>query len=134
MRSASALWSLKAYSVAQMCFLAVLIIIAGLTARTMAGDGATPIAIAVRDNAFDPNAVVSAPGKAARITFHKSGAIPQVVQIVGLTDQTVIQPGQSATFTVTPQPRQYAIVDALGGALPVVALEHRSSSHAACMI
>jgi iron uptake system component EfeO len=50
------------------------------------------------------------------ITFHNAGAVPHVVQIVGMTEQKVIQPGRSATFTVMPQTRQYAIVDGLRGA------------------
>jgi iron uptake system EfeUOB component EfeO/EfeM len=115
MRSAVALWPLKMYSAASMFFLSIVIIMSGLSACSPAG-AATPITISVRDNYFDPNIITSAPGKAASLTFHNAGAVPHVVQIVGLTDQTVIQPGQSATFRVTPQTRQYAIVDALYGA------------------
>jgi iron uptake system component EfeO len=120
MRSALAFWPLKTYSASLMCLLTMLIVMSGLSACSLA-DGVTPIAIAVRDNYFDPNVVTSAPGKAVNIAFHNAGAVPHVVQIVGLTDQTVIQPGQSATFTVTPQTRQYAIVDALYGAEGMVA-------------
>ncbi|HEY7093873.1 MAG TPA: peptidase M75 family protein [Ktedonobacterales bacterium] len=116
MRSAVALWPLKTYSVSLMCFLTMMIIISGLSACSQAGGAATPIAISVRDNYFDPNTIISAPGNAVNITFHNAGAVSHIVQIVGLTDQTVIQSGQSATFTVTPQTRQYAIVDALYGA------------------
>jgi iron uptake system component EfeO len=114
MRSAVALWPLKTYSAS--FFLTMLVIMSGLSACSLAGGDVTPITIFVRDNYFDPNAVTSAPGKAMNITFHNAGAIPHVVQIVGLTDPTVIQPGQSATFMVTPQTREYAIVDALYGA------------------
>jgi iron uptake system component EfeO len=113
MGSAVALRPLKTYSASLMCFLTMLIIMSGLSACSLASGDDTPIAIVVRDNYFDPNAVTSAPGKAVNVTFHNAGAIPHVVQIVGLTDQTVIQPGQSATFTVTPQTREYAIVDVL---------------------
>ncbi|HEY7023220.1 MAG TPA: iron uptake system protein EfeO [Ktedonobacterales bacterium] len=113
MRSAVALWPLKTYSVS--FFLTMLVLMSGLSACGPAGD-VTPITISVRDNYFDPNTVTAAPGKAVNIAFHNAGAVPHVVQIVGLTDQTVIQPGQSVTFTVTPQTCQYAIVDALYGA------------------
>jgi plastocyanin len=71
--------------------------------------------ISVRDNYFDPNTISSTPGKAVSLTFHNVGAVPHIVQIVDLTDQKVIQSGQSITFTVTPQTRHYAIVDALYG-------------------
>ncbi len=115
MRFAIALWPLKTYSASLIFFLTTLIILSGLSACGSAG-AATPITVSVRDNYFDPNAVTSAPGKAVSIAFHNAGAVPHIIQIVGLTDQRVIQAGQSATFTVTPQTRQYAIVDALYGA------------------
>jgi iron uptake system component EfeO len=105
----------------------------GLSACGPAGD-VTPITISVRDNYFDPNIITSAPGKKVNVTFHNAGAVSHVVQIVGLTEQTVIQPGQNATFTVTPQTREYAIVDALFavdgmvGALIGGAPDRRSSS------
>jgi iron uptake system EfeUOB component EfeO/EfeM len=113
MRSVVALWPLKTYSASLMCFLTMLIIISGLSACSLAGGDVTPIAISVRDNYFDPSAVTSAPGKKVNITFHNAGAVSHIVQIFDLTEQTVIQAGQSVTFTVMPQARQYAIVDAL---------------------
>jgi iron uptake system component EfeO len=115
MRPAIALWPLKTRSAVLMFLLTLLIITSGLSACGPS-DGATPITISVRDNYFDPNTITSAPGKAVSVTFHNAGAVPHIVQIVGLTDQKVIQAGQSVTFTVTPQTRQYAIVDALYGA------------------
>jgi iron uptake system component EfeO len=93
----------------------MLFIISGLSACGPS-DGVTPITISVRDNYFDPNAITSTPGKSVSLTFHNVGAVSHIVQIVGLTDQRVIQAGQGFTFTVTPQTRQYVIVDALYGA------------------
>ena len=116
MRFSLALWPLKTYSAASMCFLTMLSIMSGLSACSLAGGAVTPITISVRDNYFDPNAVTSTPGKVVSLTFHNAGAVSHIVQIVGLTEQKVIQAGQTATFTVTPQTRQYAIVDALYGA------------------
>ena len=116
MRFSLALWPLKTYSAASICFLTMLIIMSGLSACSLAGGAVSPIAISVRDNYFDPNAVTSTPGKVVSLTFHNAGAVSHIVQIVGLTEQKVIQAGQTATFTVTPQTRQYAIVDALYGA------------------
>jgi hypothetical protein len=68
MRSALALWPLKTYSAALMCFLTMMIVMSGLSACSLAGGAVTPIAIAVRDNYFVPYAVTSTPGKAVNIT------------------------------------------------------------------
>ena len=115
MRPAIALWPLKTCSALLISFLTMLIIMPGLSACGPS-DGVTPITISVRDNYFDPNTIRSTPSKAVSLTFHNVGAVPHIVQIVGLTDQKVIQARQGVTFTVTPQTRQYAIVDALYGA------------------
>src|SRR6185369_8357707 len=67
----------------------------------------------VRDNYFDPSSIATAPAKTVSLTFHNVGAVPHIVQIIGLTNQEVIQAGQSATFTVTPQAQRYTFVDTL---------------------
>jgi iron uptake system component EfeO len=115
MRFAIALWPLKRYRASCLFFLAMLFIVSGLSACGPAG-GATPITISVRDNYFDPNTITSTPNKAVSVIFHNAGAIPHIIQIIDLTDQQVIQPGQSATFTVTPRTRRYTVVDTLYGA------------------
>jgi iron uptake system component EfeO len=116
MRFAVALWPLKMRSASLMFSLITLITLSGLSTCDPSGNAATSITISVRDNYFYPSTITSAPGKAVSITFQNAGAVPHIVQIVDLTDQQVIQAGQSSMFIVTPQTRQYPIVDALYGA------------------
>jgi iron uptake system component EfeO len=104
------------------CWLARLSAVAlALVCLTLLGSfgafgGTSPaINIDVRDNVFSPDTVVAAAGAPVSVTFHNLGGAPHVIQIVGLTDQTVIQPGQSAAFMVTPQAQRYPFVDALYG-------------------
>jgi iron uptake system component EfeO len=116
MRFALASWPRRKYSASFIVSLTILFVMSGLSACGLGGSVATPVTVTVRDNYFDPNTITTAPGKTVSLTFRNRGAVPHIIQIVGMTDQSVIQAGQSATFAVTPQARRYTLVDTLYGA------------------
>jgi iron uptake system component EfeO len=116
MRFAIASWPRRTWNAWFIVALTILFVMTGLSACGLGGSATTPITVSVRDNYFDPDTITTAPGKTVSLTFHNLGSVSHIIQIVGLTDQKVIQAGQSATFTVTPQAQRYTFIDTLYGA------------------
>ncbi len=73
----------------------------------------TAITVNVHDNYFDPQNVAATPGQAVAVTFVNKGSNVHIVEILGLTAETTLQPGNKATFTITPQKRSYKMYDEL---------------------
>ncbi len=73
----------------------------------------TAITVNVHDNYFDPQNVAATPGQPVVVTFVNKGSNVHIVEILGLTAETTLQPGNKATFTITPQKRSYKMYDEL---------------------
>lgn len=73
----------------------------------------TAITVNVHDNYFDPQNVNVTPGQPVAVTFVNKGSNVHIVEILGLTAETTLQPGSKATFTITPQKRSYKMYDEL---------------------
>ena len=69
------------------------------------------VTILVYDNYFDPATVTVAPRDAVTVTFTNKGKNVHIVEIKGLTGESTLQPGQSKSFTITPQERSYKMYD-----------------------
>ncbi len=69
------------------------------------------VTILVYDNYFDPATVVVPPREPVKVTFTNKGKNVHIVEIKGLTGETTLQPGQSRSFTITPQERSYKMYD-----------------------
>ena len=69
------------------------------------------VTITIHDNYFSPDAITVPPLQPVKITLVNVGVNVHIVEIKGLTPEAPLQPGQSATFTVTPQARAYQIYD-----------------------
>nr|MBA3824978.1 cupredoxin domain-containing protein [Ktedonobacterales bacterium] len=69
------------------------------------------VTITIHDNYFSPNAITVPPRQPVKITLINMGVNVHIVEIKGLTPEAPLQPGQSASFTVTPQARAYQIYD-----------------------
>ncbi len=65
------------------------------------------VRIAARDDFFDPKVVSVEADKPVEVTFVNRGSNPHEVEIKGLVPETMIQPGESRSFTVTPKRRTY---------------------------
>src|SRR5690242_2393839 len=73
----------------------------------------TAITVNVHDNYFDPQNIAVTPGQPVAVTFVNKGSNVHIVEILGLTAETTLQPGSKATFTITPQKRSYKMYDEL---------------------
>lgn len=71
------------------------------------------ITIQVYDNYFDPKNVAVTPDKSVAVTFVNKGSNVHIVEILGLTAETTLQPGGTATFNITAQKRSYKMYDEL---------------------
>lgn len=68
---------------------------------------ASQLKIAARDNVFDPKSPSVSAGKPVNITFVNEGNNVHEVEIKGLVSETTLQPGESKSFTVTPEKKSY---------------------------
>jgi plastocyanin len=114
------LYSLRSLFVASLCAFALLAAACGPgggdTGSSPSGNS-TPVGggtqasgeikIAAKDNVFEPKSVTVPAGKAVKVTFTNEGQNPHEVEIKDLTDETMLQPGQSKTFTITPEKKTY---------------------------
>ncbi|GHO91308.1 iron uptake system component EfeO [Reticulibacter mediterranei] len=73
----------------------------------------TAITVNVHDNYFDPQNINVTPEQPVAVTFVNKGSNVHIVEILGLTAETTLQPGSKATFTITPQKRSYKMYDEL---------------------
>lgn len=71
------------------------------------------LAVNVFDNYFDPKNISAEPGKVAEVTFTNQGSNVHIVEILGLTAEITLQPGEKVTFRITPQARSYKMYDEL---------------------
>jgi iron uptake system component EfeO len=87
----------------------------GQTSQTTKSDTSksTAITVNVHDNYFDPQNINVTPGQPVAVTFVNKGSNVHIVEILGLTAETTLQPGSKATFTITPQKRSYKMYDEL---------------------
>lgn len=68
---------------------------------------ANTIRIVTNDNVFDPEAVTAPVGEAVTVTFVNEGDNVHEIEIVDLVDETMLQPGESRSFTFTPEQKEY---------------------------
>jgi plastocyanin len=92
--------------------LAVLVLVLALVAcgtqeNANAGPADSEVTINVKDNVFDPGTVTAPAGKAVKVTFVNQGQNIHEVEIKGLVAETKLQPGQSRSFTITPEQQTY---------------------------
>jgi len=74
-----------------------------------AGAPAHEVKIVAKDNAFDPAAYAVPAGQPIRVTFLNSGKNVHELEIKGLIAETQLQPGESKSFTVTPEKQSYEL-------------------------
>ena len=79
----------------------------GTQENANAGPADSEVTIDVKDNVFDPGTVTVPAGKAVKVTFVNQGQNIHEVEIKGLVAETKLQPGQSRSFTITPQQQTY---------------------------
>jgi plastocyanin len=81
----------------------------GPSSTTAGGNAsaASEVRIAARDNQFAPQTVRAPAGKAVTVTFVNEGKNVHEVEIKGLVKETKLQPGESKSFTVTPEKKSY---------------------------
>ncbi len=73
------------------------------------GAADSEVRIAARDNLFEPTTVRVPAGKAVKVTFVNEGKNVHEVEIKGLVKETKLQPGESRSFTVTPEKKTYTM-------------------------
>jgi iron uptake system component EfeO len=97
------------------CIALLLTACGGQNSQTTKSDAAKSptITVNVHDNYFDPQNVAATPGQPVAVTFVNKGSNVHIVEILGLTAETTLQPGSKATFTITPQKRSYKMYDEL---------------------
>jgi iron uptake system component EfeO len=97
-------------------FLVFLLAACGQAATPGAGSKASssaPLSVNVFDNYFEPQSLSSAPRQEVEVTFTNKGSNVHIVEILGLTAETTLQPGGKVTFKITPQERSYKMYDEL---------------------
>jgi plastocyanin len=72
-----------------------------------ASPAANTIRIVAKDNVFEPEAVTATAGEPVTVTFVNEGDNVHEVEIVDLVDETMLQPGESKSFTFTPEQKEY---------------------------
>ncbi|HEX5167173.1 MAG TPA: cupredoxin domain-containing protein [Thermomicrobiales bacterium] len=72
-----------------------------------ASPAANTIRIVTNDNVFEPEAVTAPAGEPVTVTFVNEGDNVHEVEIEGLVDETMLQPGESKDFTFTPEKKEY---------------------------
>lgn len=93
--------------------LALLFTACGQSGTGTPGTTRQTVTVNVFDNYFDPKNITVAPGKSVEVTFINKGSNVHIVEILGLTAETTLQPGGKVTFTITPQARVYKMYDEL---------------------
>jgi iron uptake system component EfeO len=71
------------------------------------------VTINVYDNYFDPKNIDVKANDAVKVTFINKGTNVHIVEIKGLIAETTMQPGETKSFTITPQKRSYKLYDEL---------------------
>lgn len=101
---------------ALVCVLSVLLVACGDDDDDDAGSSsddaasspaANTIRIAANDNVFDPETVTALAGQPVTVTFVNEGDNVHEVEIVDLVRETMLQPGESKSFTFTPEQKSY---------------------------
>ncbi len=69
------------------------------------------ITINVYDNYFDPQTVIVPAEQPVGVTFINKGANVHIVEILGLFEETPLQPGQSKRFILVADPHPYKMYD-----------------------
>jgi plastocyanin len=72
-----------------------------------ASPAANTIRIVTNDNVFEPEIVTAPAGEAVTVTFVNEGDNVHEVEIKDLINETMLQPGESKSFTVTPEQKEY---------------------------
>jgi plastocyanin len=72
-----------------------------------ASPAANTVEIVVKDNVFEPESVTATAGEAVTVTFVNEGDEVHEVEIVDLVEETMLQPGESKSFTFTPEQKEY---------------------------
>lgn len=93
--------------------LALLFAACGQATSNTPGTTRQTVTVNVYDNYFDPKNISVAPSKPVEVTFINKGSNVHIVEILGLTAETTLQPGAKVTFTITPQERSYKMYDEL---------------------
>ncbi|HEX5502486.1 MAG TPA: cupredoxin domain-containing protein [Thermomicrobiales bacterium] len=76
------------------------------------GGGAAPaseVKIVAKDDVFDPKTYTVPAGQPVKVTFVNAGKHIHEVEIKGLIAETQLQPGESRSFTVTPEKKTYTL-------------------------
>lgn len=96
-------------------FASLVLLLAACGSATPTGSkgGSSALSVSVFDNYFDPKSLSSEPGQAVEVTFTNKGSNVHIVEILGLTAETTLQPGGKITFKITPQARSYKMYDEL---------------------
>lgn len=81
----------------------------GSSSATSATEAAAEVRIAAKDDFFDPKTVTVPAGRPVKVTFVNEGQHVHEVEIKGLVNETKLQPGQSKSFTITPQQQVYKL-------------------------
>lgn len=71
------------------------------------------VTITVHDNYFDPKDITVTANQPVKVTFINKGSTVHIVEIKGLIAETTMQPGETRSFTITPQKRSYMLYDEL---------------------
>ena len=69
----------------------------------------TKITICAKDNVFDPARYTAPAGQQVKVTFVNVGKNVHEVEIKDLVKETKLQPGESRTFTITPEKKSYKL-------------------------
>ena len=72
-----------------------------------ASPAANTVEVVVKDNVFEPESVTATAGEAVTVTFVNEGDEVHEVEIVDLVEETMLQPGESKSFTFTPEQKEY---------------------------
>lgn len=70
---------------------------------------ASEVKIVAKDDVFDPATYTVPAGQPVRVTFVNEGKHIHEVEIKGLIGETQLQPGESRSFTVTPEKKTYKL-------------------------
>jgi plastocyanin len=69
----------------------------------------TELTICAKDNVFDPTHYTAPAGQQVKVTFVNVGKNVHEVEIKDLVKETKLQPGESRTFTITPEKKSYKL-------------------------